>query len=145
MEEKVTCVVCKYVIPASEVSQYAAYGRLPSPCCNICFEVNDFSIKDLGELQVRSLIRRFKNSPKSLKQPLSELKIDKYCPAGKINCSHSYINDSNDKCCNPNYTELPVGVGVVVGKTLGFPADEVCRWPSKMEKVTSEKPEGALL
>jgi len=56
---------------------------------------------------------------------------DRYCPAGKIFCMHSYINDSGDKCCNPNYTELPVGIGVVVGASNDFPADEVCRWPSK--------------
>ena len=61
---------------------------------------------------------------------------EKYCPAGKVCCAHSYVNDSGDKCCNPNYTELPVGVGVVVSACGEFPNDEVCRWPSKIKRVT---------
>ncbi len=50
------CVVCKVNIEQSEVSQYAAYGGLPSPCCKTCFEVNDYSIKSLQELQVPVII-----------------------------------------------------------------------------------------
>jgi len=67
--EKITCVICKTKIPANEVSQYAAYGGLPSPCCKICFEVNDYNIKDLGELQIKSLLRRLKDSPKPGDEP----------------------------------------------------------------------------
>jgi len=52
------CVVCKTKIEQEEVSQYAAYGGLPSPCCKTCFEVNDYSIKSIEELQIKSLIRR---------------------------------------------------------------------------------------
>ena len=64
---------------------------------------------------------------------------NKYCPAGKFKCQHSYVNDSGDKCCHPMYTELPVGVGVVVGETKNFPADEVCRWPSKRLEVAPKE------
>lgn len=39
-------------------SQYAALGGLPSPCCKICFEVNDYSIKDAGDLAAKSLQQR---------------------------------------------------------------------------------------
>lgn len=67
---------------------------------------------------------------------------DIYCPAGKIECLHSYINDSSDKCCNPNHTELPVGVWVVVSPTEGFPANEVCRWPSKIIQPQEEGRKG---
>jgi len=52
------CVVCKTKIKQEEVSQFAAYGGLPSPCCEICFEVNDYRIKSLEELQIKSLLRR---------------------------------------------------------------------------------------
>ena len=52
------CIICKIPIELDEVSQYAAYGGLPSPCCNICFEVYDYTIKSLAELMVKSLIRR---------------------------------------------------------------------------------------
>jgi hypothetical protein len=57
----------------------------------------------------------------------------KYCPAGRVYCMHSYVNDSGDMCCNPNHIDLPVGIGVVVGASGNFPGDEVCRWPSKMK------------
>lgn len=52
------CVVCDTTITNEEVSLFAAYGGLPSPCCKICFEVNDYSIKSLQELKTKSLIRR---------------------------------------------------------------------------------------
>lgn len=52
------CQVCQTPIEQEEVSQYAAYGGLPSPCCEICFEVNDYSIKSLEELAGKSLLRR---------------------------------------------------------------------------------------
>lgn len=52
------CKVCKTEITDDDVSQFAAFGGLPSPCCNICFEVNDYSIKSLCELAIKSLSRR---------------------------------------------------------------------------------------
>lgn len=52
------CVVCKTDVEQEEISQYAAYGGLPSPCCKICFEVNDYKIESLEELQIKSLLRR---------------------------------------------------------------------------------------
>lgn len=52
------CLVCGIKIEQEEVSQYAAYGGLPSPCCKTCFNVNDYSIKSIEELQIKSLIRR---------------------------------------------------------------------------------------
>lgn len=54
----IKCQVCHCGIKQSEVSQYAAYGGLPSPCCNICFEANDFRIKSREELQAKSLAKR---------------------------------------------------------------------------------------
>ena len=56
--EVMECKVCKTKIEQREVSNYAAYGGLPSPCCKICFEVNDYNIKSIEELQGRSLLRR---------------------------------------------------------------------------------------
>lgn len=55
---KITCVICGTPVPQSEISQYAAYGGLPSPCCNICFECNDYSIKSTSELAGKSLLKR---------------------------------------------------------------------------------------
>jgi hypothetical protein len=52
------CVVCLTSIEQEEVSQFSAYGGLPSPCCKICFEVNDFRIKSQEELAGKSLLRR---------------------------------------------------------------------------------------
>lgn len=52
------CQVCQTEIQQEEVSPYAAYGGLPSPCCKICFQVNDYSIKSIQELRVKSLLRR---------------------------------------------------------------------------------------
>jgi len=52
------CQVCQTPIEQEEVSQFAAYGGLPSPCCKICFEVNDFRIKSLEELAGKSLLKR---------------------------------------------------------------------------------------
>jgi hypothetical protein len=57
------CVICKQPFGSGDfedVSQFAAYGGLPSPCCGHCFEANDFSVKDLAELQIKSLLRRSK-------------------------------------------------------------------------------------
>ena len=52
------CVICKTPIGDEGMSQFAAYGGLPSPCCHICFEVNDYSIKNLEDLKIKSLLRR---------------------------------------------------------------------------------------
>ena len=62
------CIICKTEIENSEVSQFAAYGGLPSPCCEICFEVNDYSIKSLEELAVKSLLKRIKTSEEKPEQ-----------------------------------------------------------------------------
>ncbi len=61
MINKIYCVICKIGKEQNEISQYAAYGGLPSPCCHTCFEVNDYTIKSLGELMVKSLIRQSEN------------------------------------------------------------------------------------
>ena len=55
---KVKCLVCGTKVNVSEISQYAAFGGLPSPCCEVCFEVNDHSCKSLEEVASRSLIKR---------------------------------------------------------------------------------------
>lgn len=52
------CIVCDTEIEQIEVSRYAAYGGLPSPCCKICFGVNDHRITCLEELKVKSLAKR---------------------------------------------------------------------------------------
>ena len=57
------CLVCNQPFGDGEfegISQYAAYGGLPSPACGHCFEANDFSIKNVTQLQARSLVRRSK-------------------------------------------------------------------------------------
>lgn len=55
------CQICRITITQDEVTQYAAYGGLPSPCCKICFAVNDYSIKTIDELIVKSLMKRAEN------------------------------------------------------------------------------------
>jgi len=57
-DEKITCVICYTPVPVSEISQYAAYGGLPSPCCEICFSVNDYTIKTQQQLIERSYKKR---------------------------------------------------------------------------------------
>lgn len=57
-ENKVKCLICGAEVNLGEISQYAAFGGLPSPCCEICFEVNDHSCKTLEEVASRSLKRR---------------------------------------------------------------------------------------
>lgn len=59
MSDKIKCVICLTKVEQKEISQYAAYGGLPSPCCDICFEVNDYSIKSTSELSAKSLKRSF--------------------------------------------------------------------------------------
>ncbi len=58
------CLICSTEIEQDEVSQYAAFGGLPSPCCTTCFEVNDYNITSQLELAVKSLIRRAHNLEK---------------------------------------------------------------------------------
>lgn len=51
------CVVCNQEISSEgerKISNFAAYGGLPSPCCTHCMEVNDYSIKNLDQLKFRS-------------------------------------------------------------------------------------------
>lgn len=69
------CRICNTEITSSEVSQFAAYGGLPSPCCNICFEVNDYTIKSLEELAGKSLLERVKrlNVQAELQRKLAQL------------------------------------------------------------------------
>lgn len=55
---KVKCKICGTEVPAEQISQYAAFGGLPSPCCEICFSVNDFTIKSVSELVAKSLLKR---------------------------------------------------------------------------------------
>lgn len=62
METKIVCVVCGTEVPLSEISQFAAFGGLPSPCCKICFSVNDHSCKTIEEVIRRSLLKRIEMS-----------------------------------------------------------------------------------
>ena len=55
---KIPCVVCKTEVTSDEISNFASFGGLPSPCCVICFEVNDYRIEDLQELKIKSLAKR---------------------------------------------------------------------------------------
>jgi hypothetical protein len=59
------CVICQTSITNEEVSQFAAYGGLPSPCCTTCFQVNDYSIKSIEELKIKSLMRRMQDEEKA--------------------------------------------------------------------------------
>ncbi|MGA0556518.1 hypothetical protein ACO2Q8_07705 [Larkinella sp. VNQ87] len=52
------CSVCLTEISNEEVSQFAAYGGLPSPCCITCFEANDFNVQSLEQLAAKSLLKR---------------------------------------------------------------------------------------
>ena len=52
------CKICLTPISDSEAAQYAAYGGLPSPCCKICFDVNNYSIRSIEELAGKSLKER---------------------------------------------------------------------------------------
>lgn len=55
----IECVICDELCETGGgISQYAAYGGLPSPCCETCFSANDYTIKNTLQLQVRSLKRR---------------------------------------------------------------------------------------
>ena len=56
-----SCKVCQQPFTDTEdgkMSQYAAFGGLPAQCCGHCFAANDYSVKSLTELQVKSLLRR---------------------------------------------------------------------------------------
>lgn len=59
------CMVCDHTIEQEEVAQHAAFGGLPSPCCKICFQVNDYTTKNLVELAAKSLVRRADATPSS--------------------------------------------------------------------------------
>ena len=58
------CQVCNTDIEQNEVSQYAAYGGLPSPCCKLCFNTNDYSITSIEKLAAKSLLKRAQNLAK---------------------------------------------------------------------------------
>lgn len=59
------CVICNSPISdtskLTQISQFAAYGGLPSPCCGYCFTNNDFTIKSHTELIGKSLLHRAKD------------------------------------------------------------------------------------
>ena len=57
---KIECCICSTPVNQDEISNFAAYGGLPSPCCEICFTVNDYTIKSQEELAAKSLLRRAK-------------------------------------------------------------------------------------
>jgi len=52
------CLICGTPIGSEGMSPFAAFGGLPSPCCKVCFEANDCSIKDTAELAGKSLLLR---------------------------------------------------------------------------------------
>ena len=56
---KTECRICRTEVEHDDLSQYAAYGGLPSPCCKICFEVNDFTIESMDQLAGKSLLKRY--------------------------------------------------------------------------------------
>ena len=58
MPRTIPCAVCETEVTQEEISNYAAYGGLPSPCCKVCFEVNDYSIECLQDLKIKSLAKR---------------------------------------------------------------------------------------
>lgn len=55
---KVKCVICETQVDQEEITQFAAFGGLPNPCCKVCFQVNDYTCKSLVEVCARSLLRR---------------------------------------------------------------------------------------
>ena len=73
------CVICLQPFGTEEdqgVSQFAAYGGLPSPCCEHCFEANDYSIKNREQLKIRSLQRRVKAGQIAVDDDGNDLKIE---------------------------------------------------------------------
>ena len=52
------CVVCKLPLGDSGSSPYAAFGGLPSPCCEHCFEANDSYCKTTDDVMIKSVARR---------------------------------------------------------------------------------------
>jgi len=53
------CKICKQ--PFSDevpMSEFATYGGLPAQTCEICFAVNDYTIKDQLQLMVKSISKR---------------------------------------------------------------------------------------
>ena len=64
-EDLIKCTVCETKVTQEEITNFASYGGLPSPCCVTCFSVNNYTIKDLQELKIRSLARRIIDAEKS--------------------------------------------------------------------------------
>lgn len=56
--DKIICIVCGTPVPKEEISQYNQFSGLPSPCCNICFEVADHSDKTIDTVIAKSLLKR---------------------------------------------------------------------------------------
>lgn len=54
----VTCIVCKTPVEHTELTDYAHFSGLPNPCCNVCFEVRDYTDKTLDSVVAKSLLRR---------------------------------------------------------------------------------------
>lgn len=55
---KITCVICGTPVSKEEITNYAAYSGLPSPCCKICFEVRDYSDTSIDTIIEKSLKKR---------------------------------------------------------------------------------------
>jgi len=64
---EIKCVVCHQPCTGG-VSQFAAYGGLPSPCCKYCFEVNDYTCDSVSDVQVKSLVKRFNDGVEPVKE-----------------------------------------------------------------------------
>jgi hypothetical protein len=54
----IKCQVCETEIEPQEISGFSGLTGLPSPCCNTCVAVMDFTIKSLEDLKVKSLAKR---------------------------------------------------------------------------------------
>ena len=54
----VTCVVCGTPVPRDEISTVNQYSGLPSPCCDMCVEVRDYTDKSVETVAAKSLLRR---------------------------------------------------------------------------------------
>jgi len=52
------CVICELPLGDKWASSYAGFGGLPLPCCEHCFEANDFRCKSLDDVKIKSIARR---------------------------------------------------------------------------------------
>ncbi|MGX5854533.1 hypothetical protein ACWKW6_12855 [Dyadobacter jiangsuensis] len=54
----VICTVCGSTVDQKEIVKEAPFKNLPSPCCELCFNVRDDSDTTIASVAAKSLARR---------------------------------------------------------------------------------------